>query len=855
VKPVRNLFLRASLSLGVSAMPATTALAANLYWDLNGSLENTGSSGTGAWNGTNLFWNTEASGTGGTPQAGTTSADTLYFSSGTGLAAGTITVSSGRVAGGLVFEESGAYSLSGGNITLGGPTGLSFSNGTGANTIGSALILGGNNVFEHLDDSNQTITGGVTGAYNLTLRANSTGAFTFSTGALNNAGTITNSGTGTNTVTINSQIGGNVTSVIQNSATSRLAIFGTGGVAGYGNLTVKAGTVELRSNGTTPIAASAPIYLGDTAANAADVTLILQGTSATFASPIVLESGTTGKIIIGGLNTGTAINYTGNITGTNNLEINTALGASANTGAFTLSGGTINMVGTLTHTTGDGSAITPSTDTARGMLVIDSVIGANVTGVIQNSSSVYRVMRLNGDNLYAGETTVTRGILAIGHNNALGTAAGGTSVAAGATLRIHNNITVTGEQLTLTGSGAGNVVDNRDGNNEWTGNITANVAGGNVRINSTTGRLELSGAVTISGNNSNGLVLTGTADGEISGNIGQSGTGSKALYKTGTGTWVLSGNNTYSGTTLIYAGKLSVDSISRLGTATSSVQIGDGTTTGTLLYTGSGTETTNRGILLRSDTTGGAAIEISGTGSLRIAGNVTSAASSGAKTLTLRGSSAGTGEISGAISDSTGSATNVAKDGTGTWTLSGVNGYTGTTTVSEGRMVVSGKLNATTSLSITNATFAYGASDVVNDAAKVTLGVGAVVETSGHSDSLGTLVLTGAAELSLAGGNSRITFANSTAEEANWIGGLLSITGWTGLASGGGAEQILFVDAGLTVGQLGQIVFVNPQGFAPGTYAAGFIGNEIVPIPEPSALMSAALGALALAARRRRISR
>lgn len=858
VKPIRNPYVRVSLSLAFSLMSVTTSSAINLYWDVNGVDENTGSSGTGAWNGTNAFWNTEVSGTGGTPQAGTTGSDLLHFSSGTGLTAGTVTVSAGRLAGGLVFEESGVYSLTGGNITLSGATGISYSSGTGANTIASALILGANSIFENLDDTTQTITGGVTGAYNLTLHANNAGGLTFSTGALNNAGTITNSGSGTNTVTINSQIGSNVTSVIQNSATSKLSIFGTGGVAGYGNLTVKAGTVELRSNLTTPIAATAPIYLGDTAANTADVTLVFQGTSATFASPIILESGTTGKITIGGLNTGTAINFTGGITGTNNLEINTALGTSANTGVLTISGGSLNFTGTLTHVTGDGTGTTTSTDTSRGMVVIDSVIGANVTGVIQNSASVYRVMRLNGDNQYAGATTVTRGILAIGHNNALGTAAGDTSVAAGATLRIHNNITVTGETLTLTGSGSGNLVDNRDGNNEWAGSIAANVAAGHVRISSTGGHLELSGPVGLSGNSSNGLVLTGTADGEVSGNITQSGTGSKALIKTGSGTWTVSGTNSYSGNTQIYAGTLSVDSIdSRLGTSTGAIQLGEASSNGRLLYTGNATGDKVRGISLRATNgTGGGIIEHAGTGHLVFSSVVSSnnADATVEKTLTLRGSTSGTGEITGAISDSSGDdKTNIVKDGTGTWTLSGVSGYTGTTRVNEGQLIVSGKLNATTELSVTNATFTYGANDVVNNAAKVTLGAGAVVQTGIFSDALGALVLTGAAELALGNGNSKITFLNSVSEASNWSG-LLSITGWTGLLTGNGDEQVLFTEAGLTVDQLGQIVFVDPQGLAPGTYGAMFIGSEIVPIPEPSVLVAGAVGMLGMAVRRRRVS-
>ena len=69
-----------------------SAQAATLYWDINGATANTAVPLTGAWDGANLFWNTVSTGTGGTPQAGTTNADDLVFSSGSIYTAGTVTL-------------------------------------------------------------------------------------------------------------------------------------------------------------------------------------------------------------------------------------------------------------------------------------------------------------------------------------------------------------------------------------------------------------------------------------------------------------------------------------------------------------------------------------------------------------------------------------------------------------------------------------------------------------------------------------------------------------------------------------------------------------------------------------------
>lgn len=69
------LVLAGSIAALLSAEPAQATL---LYWDLNGATANTAAAVTGAWNGTNAFWNTASTGTGGTAQAGTTNADDLF---------------------------------------------------------------------------------------------------------------------------------------------------------------------------------------------------------------------------------------------------------------------------------------------------------------------------------------------------------------------------------------------------------------------------------------------------------------------------------------------------------------------------------------------------------------------------------------------------------------------------------------------------------------------------------------------------------------------------------------------------------------------------------------------------------
>jgi len=165
---------------------------------------------------------------------------------------------------------------------------------------------------------------------------------------------------------------------------------------------------------------------------------------------------------------------------------------------------------------------------------------------------------------------------------------------------------------------------------------------------------------------------------------------------------VLSGANTYSGATTVSAGVLNLQNNAALGTTTGGTTVASGAT----LQTQGGITVTNETLTLSGTGYGGigALNNLSGTTSL--AGNITLAADtliySAAGQLRL-GNEANTQTISTGTSNLTfdgagdiwvnsnitGTTTGVTKNGTGTLTFYGfANSYTGTTTVSNGTLVV-----------------------------------------------------------------------------------------------------------------------------------------------------------------------
>ena len=282
-------------------------------------------------------------------------------------------------------------------------------------TLSGAITLNKDLTLNNYSTGPSTISGGITGAGNLTINNTNAQTITLQTASINNTGTITNSGTGAGTTTISAVIGTNVTGVVQNSATSQLTLSGANTFTS--GLTIKAGTVLGQTStkafgDVTGGGANGTITLGDGTVNAS-VTLS-GGTTQTYANPITVASISSGTATIQrGANSPTfsgaialnddvvfagaagTLTISGAISGTGNITATTTT-----TGAVTISNASINPNGTITNN-----------GTSSGATTISGVIGSNVTGVIQNSST--SALTLSGNNSTMGDIDIQAGTLTL----------------------------------------------------------------------------------------------------------------------------------------------------------------------------------------------------------------------------------------------------------------------------------------------------------------------------------------------------------------------------------------------------------------------------------------------------------
>ncbi|NCW10239.1 MAG: hypothetical protein EBW40_10970, partial [Gammaproteobacteria bacterium] len=394
-----------------------------------------------------------------------------------------------------------------------------------------------------------------------------------------------------------------------------------------------------------------------------------------------------------------------------------------------------------------------------------------LSGVISGDGNLIKVgtgtITLTGANTYTGTTLISAGVLRAQNDTALGTTAGGTTVANNAALELNDlddstAIAIGAEALSLTGTGISNsgALRNIAGDNSYAGAIT--LATSTSRIDSDADTLTISGNII---NGSIELIVSGAGDTTISGVIGN---GSGAISKRGSGTLTLSGTNTYTGITTISAGTLSISADNNLGNPDTLDADRLTFNGGTLLITETITLNTNRGITLSTD---GGTINVANT-----------------KTVTYDGVITGS--------------TAFTKDGNGILDLGGTNTYTGATNIDDGTLQITGALAQTAVTVASGATYDSDTTDTIGSidgAGAIEINTGTTLTVGGNNTSTThTGVISGAGNLIKEGtGTLTLQGTNTYTGDTTVNNGALTVSG-SGKLGNGNYSATLVVAASKT---------------------------------------------------------
>ena len=577
------------------------------------------------------------------------------YASGTTVSAGTLVGNSTSLQGGIVNNATITFNQTSAGTYAGAMSGSGSLTKTGNGT----LTLSGANLYQ----------GGTSisaGTLNLTGSTSATG-----TVAILSGGTLTGTGTVGGAVTLAS--GGTLTTV--NSAVSTLTL---------GSLTINGGAINLELGDLITLGAGSLTLNGDTTVSISGIVTagtynLLAFGSKNGAGSINLST-LSGRWQVAELLTDTGyalqinalasnLTWTGGSGTWDQVSLNWTDESAA--AAFT-SDDNATFGGTDDITVTVGAPLSVNTLSFAATAGTTTLTGAAVSGAGAVSKSNAGTLVLASANAFSGGFSINAGTVRITNGEALGSTAGGTTVASGAVLELANDITTLAEELTLTG---GSLV-NASGNNTYAGAIALT---GSSSITSTSGLLTLTGGIS---GGANGVALSG--DITVASVLSGSGT----LAHTGAGTITLSGNNTFTGALTVDGGTLRLGHSAALGSLATATTLLSGATLDL-----NGQSIGAESLALSGIITNSSASSASYAGAVTLGAGSSVTASSGAVTLSgaidnagydLAVSGTGVVNLSGVISG-TGA---LSKSGSGTLNLSATNTFTGAVILQGGTLAL-----------------------------------------------------------------------------------------------------------------------------------------------------------------------
>ncbi len=560
-------------------------------------------------------------------------------------------ITDGGASAGITKTASGQMTLSGSNsftgvLTIDGFVILANDNATGAtgsSTNRTELHSSAFLLVQGVDIGNEFLTLTTNDDFRSSGTASWAGPVTLNGDVSINVfgGTFTNSGAITGT--------GGVTK----GQTGTLIYAGSGANTYSGDTIVNTGILELSKTIATAGIVNGTLTIGDDLGGA-DVDVVREEGANQINSSVPITINSSGLLDLNNFSDAIgALTFSGG-------HLSSGTGTATLTGNVTANPNTNNLARI------DGRVSISSTrtfDVADGVFSPDMRVAAAVSG----AGGILKIgpgeMSLTASNAYTGLTTVSNGFLRLEDSFALGSTNTGTGVASNAVLALLFDIHVGLEPLTLTGPGRLGIfgaLSSSFGSNSWDGTITL---AGNTTVSATGTNdfLNLAG------------VITGTGD----------------LTKIGPGTLIMSGAgiNNYSGSTFFNEGTNLLSKSVTDGAIPHDLFVGDGVGGSfsdvvriigrAQIATVSDVTIATSGLLDVNEISEGIST-LSGSGRVDLG-----SASTGALVLNGNGSTTYSGTIVGTGGD-------IFKTGTGTFTLTGANSYSGLTTVNNGTLIVNG---------------------------------------------------------------------------------------------------------------------------------------------------------------------